>query len=111
MKDDFVYAGHMLDTARLAVAKLEGLDRSSYDRDENLRLALAHLLQTIGEAARQVSPAFRVAHSEIAWPKVIGMRHRIIHDYLHVDFDLVWDVIHENLPGLIEDLQRIVPAL
>lgn len=45
----------MLDTARKAVGKTRGLSRRTYDKDENLRLALTHLIQVIGEAARQIS--------------------------------------------------------
>jgi uncharacterized protein with HEPN domain len=56
-KDDDVFVGHMLDTARLAVGKVAGKSREEFDADENLRLALAHLVQTIGDAARRVSPA------------------------------------------------------
>jgi len=51
-KDDMVYAGHMLDMARKALKLVKGKDRGAYDRDEPLRLALAHLIQVIGEAAR-----------------------------------------------------------
>jgi uncharacterized protein with HEPN domain len=47
-----VYVGHMLDMARKAVDKTSGLSRDVYDNDENLRLALTHLVQIIGEAAR-----------------------------------------------------------
>lgn len=49
---DLVYAGHMLDMAKKAVGKTQGLTRDGYDADENLRLALIHLIQVIGEAAR-----------------------------------------------------------
>ena len=52
---DLVYVGHMLDMARKAVAKVQDRPRETYDADENLRLALIHLVQVIGEAARQVS--------------------------------------------------------
>ena len=108
-KDDLVYVGHMLDTAQNAVKKLEHVKRASYDGDENLRLALAHLIQTLGEAARRVSPAFQQAHSEIPWSQVIGIRHKIVHDYLHVDFDIIWDVVSADLPPLIEKLKPLVP--
>ena len=64
-KDDLVYVGHMLDTARLIVGKVKGLSRSDFDADDNLCLALTHLIQTIGEAARRVSPAFQSQHSDI----------------------------------------------
>lgn len=108
-KDDSVYIGHMLDTARLAGAKVAGLTREAFDADENLRLALAHLIQTLGEAARRVSPAFREAHPQIPWDKIIGMRHRVVHDYLHVDFDIIWGVASVNVPVLIEALAGIMP--
>jgi uncharacterized protein with HEPN domain len=91
-KDDLVYLGHMLDVARSVAGKVTGKSRAEFDADENLRLALAHLIQTFGEAARRVSPGFRQAHLEIPWSKIIGMRHKVVHDYLHVDFDIVWDV-------------------
>lgn len=45
---DVVYVGHMLDMARKAVSKTQGLSREAYDTDENLRLALTHLVQVIG---------------------------------------------------------------
>jgi uncharacterized protein with HEPN domain len=108
-KDDLVYVGHMLDTAEKAVQKVAGLDRTAYDADENLRLALAHLIQTIGEAARRVSADFQTAHPEIPWTQVIGIRHKVVHDYMHVDFDIVWDVVTADLPPLISHLNGLVP--
>lgn len=62
---DVVYVGHMLDTATKAIGKTQELSRQAYDDDENLRLALAHLVQVIGEAARQASQEFARAHPEI----------------------------------------------
>lgn len=58
-KDDLVYAGHMLEMSRKALAMIEGKDRTAFDQDEVLRLALAHLVQIIGEAARRLSPEAR----------------------------------------------------
>ena len=83
-KDDLVYAGHMLDMARRALRLVRGKSRADYEQDETLSLALTHLLQVIGEAARKVSPPFREKHSEIPWAAVVGLRHRVVHDYLHV---------------------------
>jgi len=108
-KDDFVYVGHMLDTAQLAVNKVKGKTRQEFDSDQNLRLALVHLIQTIGEAARHVSLSLQRAHPEVPWSKVIAMRHKVVHDYLHVDFDIVWDVVTVNLPAIVAELEKIVP--
>ena len=101
-KDDLVYLGHMLDLARSAVAKAAERSRPEFDADENLRLALTHLIQTIGEAARQMSDEFRRRTPEIPWRKIIAMRHKVVHDYLHVDYDVVWDVSAIELPKLVE---------
>ena len=64
---DLVYVGHMFDMARKAVAKVRDLPRETYDADENLRLALIHLVQVIGEAARQVSRRSPSCFSVRAW--------------------------------------------
>lgn len=110
-KDELVYIGHMFDMAQRAVNKIADLSRSDYDEDENLRLALTHLIQTIGEAACQVSPEFQQAHDAIPWRQITGMRHRVVHDYLHVDYDIVWDVVTVNLPPLIEQLHLLLPPV
>jgi uncharacterized protein with HEPN domain len=39
-----------------------------------------------------------------------GMRDRLIHDYFGVDLDIVWDVLQHKIPGLREELQRILAA-
>jgi uncharacterized protein with HEPN domain len=109
-KDDAIYLGHMLDMARKAVSKAQGISRATFDQDENLRLALAHLIQIIGEAARRVSPELRQSHPEIPWSAIIGMRHKVVHDYLDVDEDIVWDVVTADLPGIVSSLERILPA-
>lgn len=39
----------------------------------------------------------------------MGMRHKIVHDYMGVDEDVVWDSVTEELAPLIKELERIVP--
>jgi uncharacterized protein with HEPN domain len=108
-KDDLVYVGHMFDMAIKAVEKLSGVTRGEFDADENLRMALAHIIQVIGEAASHVSPEFRENHQGIPWRAIIGMRNKIVHDYMHVDFDIVWDVAAVELPPLIPNLEKLLP--
>ena len=106
---DLVYVGHMLDMARKAVGKTQGMSREQYDADENLRLALIHLIQTIGEAARRVSPEFCESHPDVRWADIVGMRHKVVHDYLGVDEDVVWRVATGDLDELIAALEPLVP--
>ncbi|MBI3361608.1 MAG: DUF86 domain-containing protein [Chloroflexi bacterium] len=108
-EDDLLYFGHMLDMARKVVAKTKGITRADYDNDEDLRLAVTHLIQTIGEAAGRISEEGRTAHAEIPWREITGMRHKIVHDYMNVDEDVVWEVATKDLPPLTELLEKIVP--
>ncbi len=107
-KDDLVYVGHMLDTAQSIVQKTSSVTRSVFDADENLQLALAHLIQIIGEAAARVSADFRDLHPGVSWKQIVGMRHKIVHDYLHVDFELVWEVASHDIPTLVRQLEHVV---
>ena len=108
-KNDLVYIGHKIDTARKASDLARGRSRKEFDSDEALGLALAHLLQVIGEAARRVSEDFRHRHPGVPWRAIVGMRHRIVHDYMAVDFDVVWDVVTNDLSVLIDELSRLMP--
>ncbi len=108
-KDDLVDVGHMLDIARSITQRMESTTRADFDADEDLRLALSHRLQTIGEAARPVSPAFQQSHPQIPWKRIFGMRHRVVHDYIHVDYDLVWETARLDVQPLLSELEKIVP--
>jgi uncharacterized protein with HEPN domain len=108
-KDDRLYLGHMLDAARRVVAKTSGIDREAFDQDEDRRLAVVHLLQTLGEAARRVSTDQRRAYPEIPWQDIVAMRHKIVHDYFQVDENIVWNVATAELPSLVPVLARLVP--
>lgn len=108
--DDTVYAGTMLDTGLRIRRRAAKLTRAAFDGDEDVQLALTHLIQVFGEAASRTSTPFRDAHAEIPWSKVIGMRNRIVHNYDDVNADIVWDVATAQLKPLISALERIVPG-
>jgi uncharacterized protein with HEPN domain len=99
---------HMLDHAVEAVALTHGRTREDLDADRLLNLSLVRLLEIVGEAAARLSPKTRDAHPEIPWPDIIGLRNRLIHGYDIVDFDILWDIVHDDLPALIAGLHSIV---
>ncbi|NJR63607.1 MAG: DUF86 domain-containing protein [Cyanobacteria bacterium CRU_2_1] len=107
-RDDQVYIGHMIDTANKAIDFISGLSREDFDNNEQLRLAITHLLQIIGEAARRVSLDFRNTHPEIPWKAIVGMRSKVVHDYLNVDEDVVWDTVKNDLAPLVLELEKLL---
>jgi uncharacterized protein with HEPN domain len=71
-------------------------------------LALVYLIQTIGESARRVTEAARLKHPEIPFRQMVGMRHKVVHDYMAVDLDIVYEVVTKDLPPLVETLSKII---
>ncbi len=99
---------HMLEAASKAAEFSKGRTRADLDADEQLTLALVHLLEILGEAAGKVSQDFRQRHSEIPWTRISGIRNRLIHGYFDVDLDIVWETATARLPELITQLKKIV---
>jgi len=110
MKDDLNFVGHIVDCARRIEFHVHGVTREAFDANEVLRLAITHLVQTMGEAARLLSPEFRQQHGHVPWQQMTGMRNRLVHDYLNVDFDIVWQVATVDVPNLLKQLRPMISA-
>jgi uncharacterized protein with HEPN domain len=58
------------------------------------------VLINIGEAAHRLSSEFKVAHTEIEWGKITGLRNIAAHTYRIIEFDKIWSYIKEDIPEL-----------
>lgn len=88
---------------------MTGRARADLDSDLLLFLALARLLEFPGEAASKVSREFRGNHPDLLWVQMMGARNRLIHGSFDVDADIVWNIVTEDLPPLLAELERLVP--
>lgn len=107
--NELKYLADMLEYARRAVTISRGASAEKFNEDFTLQLALAHLVQIIGEAAYKSAETTRAALPHIAWTHIIGMRHRLVHDYGNINYDIVWDVVTNDLPALITALEQFTP--
>ena len=62
----------------------------------------------MGEAVKNLSIDFKKRHQDIEWKKVDGLRDKIIHYYFGVNWDILWDVIKNQLPKLKEQVESIL---
>jgi len=109
-KDELVRLRHMLDAARNAMTFVEGKGRTDLDQNPMLMFALVRAVEVIGEAASKVSRNFQERFSEVPWPRIIGMRHRLIHGYDDINLDILWETITVALPPLVRALDRIIAS-
>ena len=80
---------HMLAASGAAASLAGGWSRGEVAADLQLQLALRYLVLVIGEAANQLTEDLKRRHDHIAWIPIIGMRHRLVHGYHEIDFEIV----------------------
>ncbi|MCI0476393.1 MAG: DUF86 domain-containing protein [Anaerolineales bacterium] len=102
---------HMLDTARKASELMRGKTRADLDDEGIETLALVRLLEVVGEAANRIPDDEQSRHPEIPWTQIVGLRNRLIHGYDSIDLDILWQVVSEDLPPLIQSLEKIVAGI
>ncbi len=109
MSNDLKY---LLDIQIAAQKVRQFTDNSTWDEfqhNELLQFAVVKLIEIMGEAASKITQATRDAHPEIPWRDIIGMRNRLIHEYFRIDLETVWDVVENDVPGLISLIGPLIP--
>ena len=69
----------------------EGLSKTDFLNDETIKRAVVRSLEIIGEATKKIPADFKVKYDSVHWKNMAGMRDRLIHDYIGVDYSIVWD--------------------
>lgn len=109
-RDDFILVEHIL-SAIVKIKKYCHLtNRNEFLKNEMLKDAVVRNIEIIGEAAKRLSEGFRKRYMDIPWKDISGMRDKIVHDYMGIDYRVVWDVIETDLASLERNLKKISKA-
>ncbi|HUT46353.1 MAG TPA: DUF86 domain-containing protein [Sedimentisphaerales bacterium] len=87
---------------------IKNLSFDAFSDDQKSVDAVARNLEIIGEAANRLPDEFKEKYSEIEWYKVVGLRHRIVHGYFGIDLEIIWQILHKDLPELKRKISRII---
>ncbi len=90
---------------------IEGFDFDSFMMDERTKDAVIRNFEIIGEAANRVNNDFKKMHNNIQWARLRGFRNRIVHEYFGIDFELVWYIINNDLPKLMNELKILYNSI
>lgn len=107
-KDPKEYIHHIYDECKYIISTCHQLSKDDFLNDETLKRAVTRSLEIIGEATKKIPADYKVKWKSIQWKNMAGMRDRLIHDYIGVNYSIVWDVIKNKIPQLAEQIDDLL---
>jgi uncharacterized protein with HEPN domain len=99
MKDDAVYLHHILECIRRIEENVkEGRER--FMASHTIQDAVIRNLQTMAESTQRLSDDLKEAHSEVEWDRITAFRNVLVHDYLGIDIERIWEITQRDVPEL-----------
>ena len=88
-----------------------GFTFDAFLKDSKTIDAVIRNFEIIGEAARRLPDDFKDKYTAVDWYRIIGFRNRIVHDYMGIDYQIIWTIIEKDLAQLITDIDKIYKAI
>ncbi len=107
MKDDKVYLLHIRDCLD-RIAHYTAAGKISFFNDTLIQDGVLRNLQTLAESSQRLSDSLKQKHPEIDWRNIAGFRNVVVHDYLGIDIERVWDIIEQDLPKLLKAIEAMI---
>lgn len=107
MKDNRLYLIHI----REAIERIEEYTREGKDaflEDHRTQDAVLRNLHTLAESTQRISSDLKAKHSQVEWRTLSAFRNVVVHDYLGISLDRVWDIIKNDLPTLKKNITAIL---
>ena len=102
------YVGDMIGFCGRVRDYTAGMDQAVFISSPMPYDATLRNLELIGAAATRIPESVRDAHPEIPWRTIIMTRNRLIHGYLGIDNDIVWDFVCNDVPVLLPALRDLL---
>ncbi|MGH9407483.1 MAG: HepT-like ribonuclease domain-containing protein [Terriglobia bacterium] len=74
--------------------------RGDFFDSHTLQDAVLRNLQILGESAQRISPSLKEIYSEVEWRRIAAFRNVLVHNYLGIDLQKVWEIVQQDVPRL-----------
>jgi len=110
MKDDRLYLIHISECIERIESYIDGKDKQQFLDSSLIQDAIIRNLQVLSESTQRISDAAKENMSEVDWFKIAGFRNVLVHDYLGIDIERVWNILEKDLPALKKAVQKMLDA-
>jgi len=110
MKDDLVYLKHVAECLR-RIEKNVSVGLDEFLKSETIQDATLRNLQTLSEATQRLSPTLKASYPSIEWDRIAAFRNVIVHNYLGIDLEIIWQIIESDVPPLREAIMSMIERL
>ncbi|MBP6551368.1 MAG: DUF86 domain-containing protein [Flavobacterium sp.] len=107
-KEPKEYLRHIQDECLYIISVSENLLFENFLEDETLKRAVVRSLEIIGEATKKIPADIKEKWNTIQWKNMAGMRDRLIHDYIGVNYAIVWDVMKNKIPDIHQQISEFL---
>lgn len=109
MKKEYkIYIEHIYESALYIQEYTAGLTYNEFINDRKTVDAVIRNFEIIGEAGASIPSEIRQIYSEIPWKRLVGFRNILIHQYMGIDFTILWEHVQVALPELIQKLREVL---
>jgi uncharacterized protein with HEPN domain len=109
MSRDFkLYLDDIRESAEKVSRYTRGLSFDQFVGDEKTFDAVVRNLEIIGEATKHIPPDVRERYPEVEWRRIAGLRDVVIHEYFGIDDLILWDIIQNHVPRLLDQIRAIL---
>lgn len=108
MKDDRLYLIHICECIERIESYVGRSGQQDFMDSTFLQDAVIRNLQVLAESTQRLSDDIKETESGIDWFEIGGFRNVLVHDYLGIEIERVWNILEKDLPALKEAVTRML---
>jgi uncharacterized protein with HEPN domain len=111
MNHDLTYLKHILECIEKIEKETKSKTKREFENSGIRRDGILYNLQVMAESTKRVSKSLKLTEAEIPWHEIAGFRNKLVHEYLGIDIEIVWNAIKKKLPKLKKRVVKMIEFL
>ena len=107
-RDSRLYLSDILDSGAAIQEFVKGLSFEEFCNDRKTYSAVIREFEIIGEAVGKLTDELKRKYPDVEWQDIRDFRNLLIHEYFGVDLEIVWNIIQDDLPVLMDAVREIL---